>query len=826
MKSFRANSFKRAATALVLAALGGGLFAASADETFNEQVLPLLKKQCFECHSHAGKIKGGLALDSRSGWQQGGDHGTALVPGKPEESLLIKAISYTDNDLQMPPKKQLSVAEVAILEQWITQGAHDPRESEVAQAKKKGVNIEEALKHWAFQPMNAKTGSLPRLLSSGLASNQEADRYTLLRRASLDLTGLPPTREDIDSFVSDKSSDAFAHVVDRLLGSHAFGERWARFWLDLVGYADQVGTANNVAAPQAWRYRDYVVRAFNVDKPFDQFIHEQVAGDLMQSGDVVQRQDQIIATGFLLLGNINIVEVDKAKLRVDMVDQQIEKVGKAFLGMTLNCVRCHDHKFDPISLQDYYGLAGIFMSTESVYHTGRGVWSAPTFAELPATPAEQARLQEARHEHEETVAALRAKASESKQSLGALDARIAAAKGKADKEVSLKVKNENLKELVDLMRQKSERLQHVRSLDDRLAHLDYIQPGTSIACATHDRAKPADTQITIRGNAHALGSTVPRGFVKAAFSGSAPAIPANQSGRAQLADWLTSSNNKLTSRVTVNRLWQKLFGQGIVPSVDYFGLRGEKPRNPELLDALATRFVQIGWSQKKLIREIMLSPAYRQSSSAPTNPSLTAQYRSRLDAEAIRDSVLAISGSLLPASGGPALALEFPENVSGLDPKSVNPVAFSVTKFRPEQANVRTLYLPIIRSSLQKGPGEILDIFDFAQPAQLQGQRFITTVPPQALYLMNGPLAKNEGGRLGDQLWKAPAKDDEARLAELYLRVLNRPITTDETAEALAFLATFDTPIPASDEVPQRKHLAWALLCQALFTSNEFLFRL
>lgn len=826
MKSLRPSRFKRAAVALVLAGLRCGMAASPADDMFNQQVLPLLQKQCFECHSHAGKIKGGLALDSKSGWQQGGDHGAALVPGKPAESLLMKAVSYADNDLQMPPKKQLSASEVGILEQWIKQGAHDPRESQVAQARKKGIDFGEALKHWAFQPINAKTGSLTHLLSSNLASSIEADRYTLLRRASLDLTGLPPTREDMAAFIADPSADAFAHVVDRLLGSRAFGERWARFWLDLVGYADQVGTANNVAAPQAWRYRDYVVRSFNADKPFDQFIHEQVAGDLMQASDVVQRQDQIIATGFLVLGNINIVEVDKAKLRVDMVDQQIEKVGKAFLGMTLNCVRCHDHKFDPVTLQDYYGLAGIFMSTESVYHTGRGVWSAPCFAELPATPAEQARLQQARHEYEDTVSTLKAKASESKQSMGVLDARIEAAKGKADKAVSPKEKDGPLKEVVDLIRQKGECLQQIRSFDNRLLHLNYIQPGPAIANATHDGAKPADTQITIRGNAHALGSTVPRGFVKAAFSGAAPAIPANESGRAQLADWLASPNNKLTARVTVNRIWQRLFGQGIVPSVDYFGLRGEKPRNPALLDALAARFIQLGWSQKKLIREIMLSPAYRQSSCSPSSPTVTAQYRFRLDAEAIRDAVLAISGSLLPASGGPALALEFPENVSGLDPKSVNPVAFSVTKFRPEQANVRTLYLPIIRSSLQKGPAEILDIFDFAQPAQLQGQRFITTVPPQALYLMNGPLVKNEGGRLGDQVWKAPAKDDAARLAGLYLRVLNRPITADETAEALAFLTTFEQPASASDDVSHQKHLAWALLCQALFTSNDFLFRL
>lgn len=788
---------------LLAAALLGST--ATAEVSFDREVLPLLKAQCFECHSHAGKIKGGLALDSKSGWQQGGDHGTALVPGKPAESLLIKAVRYEDHDLQMPPKKQLSAAQVAILEQWIQQGAPDPRESQVAQAKKKGVNIEEAMRHWAFQPL--KPGPLRME-----ASSQEADRYTLLRRASFDLTGLPPTMKEINNFMADSSADAFAHVVDRLLASHAFGERWARHWLDLVGYADQIGTANNVAAPEAWRYRDYVVRSFDAGKPFDQFVREQVAGDLLHSSDLAARKDQIIATGFLVLGNMNIVEDDKAKLRVDQVDQQIEKIGKAFLGMTLNCVRCHDHKFDPVTLQDYYGLAGIFMSTESVYHTGRGVWSAPCITELPQTAADRDKLGLALRDHEQVVATIKTRSTETKKQSGSLAAQLAGLTEKAARE--------------PLEKQKAECDKQAREFDNRLLHLDYIKPRPAIAHSVHDSASPGDTRITIRGNAHALGDTVPRGFVQAAYSGTPPTIPAGQSGRLQLADWLVDSNNKLTARVTVNRIWQKLFGQGIAPSVDYFGLRGEKPTDPALLDALALRFMKLGWSQKQLIREIMLSPAYRQEAAGESNAPAPAQHRFRLDAEAIRDSVLAISGGLLQGSGGPALALEYPENVSGLDPKNVNPVAFSVSKFRPEQASLRTLYLPVVRSSVQKGPGEILDIFDFAQPAQLQGQRSITTVPPQALYLMNGPLIKNEAGRLGDQIWKTPAADDTERLARLYLRVFNRPITSDETREALGFLASFDTPIPASDEVSQRKHQAWALLCQALFTSNEFLFRL
>ena len=636
-----------------------------AGDEFTDRVLPLLKQRCFECHSHEAKIKGGLSLDSKSGWQIGGEHGAAVVPGKVDDSLLIKAVRYQDHDLQMPPKKRLAAEEIAVLEQWVARGASDPRANAAMVAKKKGLDFDAALKHWAFQPIKDQRVSLE--------GGPEADRYTLLRRVSLDLTGLPPSPADIDSFVNDKSAQAFERVVDRLLASTGFGERWARHWLDLVGYADQVGTANNVPAPHAWRYRDYVIRAFNEDKPFDQFVHEQLAGDLMKSNSVRERQDQLTATGFLVLGNINIVEADKDKLRVDVVDQQIEKVGKTFLGMTLQCVRCHDHKFDPIKQTEYYGLAGIFMSTDSVYLTGRGVWSAPTFAELPETESDRTSREAAAQTHHHLITKTKADRDAAKQRSNELTTQIKAESDKAKRE--------------PLEKQKADSIKQASDLDKKLAHLDYIKPSVAVVHAPRDVAKPSDTRITIRGNPHALGDTVPRGFVRASFKGDPPAIPANQSGRLQLAHWLTDPQNTLTARVTVNRVWQHLFGEGLVRSVDYFGLRGEKPANLPLLDHLAARFIQLGWSQKSLIREIVLSPAYRQESGK-------LQQRLRLDAEQIRDSVLAISGGLLSHNKTTALALEYAENVSGLDPKNVNPVAFAVNKFRPEQSFERTLYLP------------------------------------------------------------------------------------------------------------------------------------
>lgn len=760
---------------------------------FEKEVRPILVERCYACHSHGEKIKGGLVLDSRSGWQSGGDSGPALVPGKPEASLLIKAIGYADSQLQMPPKKKLGEAEIAVLKEWVKRGAPDPRESMTV--RQRAVSIEAARKHWSFQPIRKPAAvqaaqGIDGFIAAKLAANRlvpapQTDRYTWLRRVSFDLTGLPPTPQQIDAFIHDQAPDARDKVVDRLLASPAFGERWARHWLDLVGYADQIGSANNVPAIHAWRYRDYVIRAFNAGKPFDEFIREQIAGDLLPATSVAQRQDQLTGTGFLVLGNINIVEADKDKLRVDIVDQQIEKVGKTFLGMTLQCARCHDHKFDPVSQREYYGLAGIFTSIESVYLTGRGVWSSVPFGELPLAERDRRQLAARQKAHEMVVAQVQGELAKAKTPGGASPDE----KAKADK--------------------------LARDLENQLRHLEFIQPAAPQAYEVRETAAPGDTRITIRGNPHALGETVPRGFVAIASRGRPPSVPRDQSGRIQLAEWLTGPDNVLTSRVLVNRIWQKLFGEGLVRSVDYFGLRGEQPSHPELLDYLAWRFMHDGWSSKRLIREIVLSATYGRDSrglSDPENRLLARQNTVRLDAEAIRDATLAISGDLVAGSDGPSLALEFRDNVSGLDPKNVNPVAFSLSKFRPGQAWQRTVYLPIVRSSAQKGPAEILDFFDFAQPAQFLGQRPVTTVPPQALFLMNSPLFKTQAARLAAALIRL--EDEPLRLAKLYLRVLNRPITPEETAEAHSFLAQSSS----AD--------AWTSLCHALLTCNEFLFRL
>jgi hypothetical protein len=791
---------------------------------FESKVLPLLQQRCYECHSHEKKIKGGLALDLKTGWQTGGDNGPAIIPGDLVKSHLIQAVRYADPEIEMPPKGKLAASEIEVLEKWVAMGAPDSRVAKVTDKKARVIDIAAGKKFWAFQPVrdaqapavkntswpldNVDRFVLAKLEASGLSPNADADAYTWLRRVSLDLTGLPPTPEAISTFIHDShgSSRAYEAVVDRLLASKAFGERWARHWLDLTGYADQIGTSNNVFAEHAWRYRDYIINAFNNDKPFDRFIREQIAGDLLPFTTPQERAANITATGFLVLGDVEIVAVDKLKMEHDLVDQQVSKVGTAFLGMTLGCVRCHDHKFDPITQHDYYAIAGMFRSTDSTYKTDNGVWSSVNASEMPETPEQQAKRAQLLAANEAKLKSLQSE-------------REAAEKEKAALEPQIKDAAKEAKAALE--KKRDELAARIKAINSETEHAKFFAPVAPKAFAVRDRPKTDDMQITIRGNPYALGDKVKRGVMSVASWGELPPIPANQSGRVQLADWLVDPRNPLTARVTVNRIWQKLFGEGLVRSVDYFGIRGEQPTHPELLDHLATRFVKSGWSQKQLIRSLVLSRAYRMSSAHkaiamakdPDNRLLWRMNRQRLDAEAIRDSMLAISGKLAPANGGPALPLEFPENVSSLSPKAVNPPAFNLKKFRPVQEFERTVYLPVIRTATQPGPAKLRDVFDFTQPAQIAGKRAETAVPTQALFLLNSDMLRARATELAQHLTQTESNAG-ARLEALWLRVLSRPITSAERDEASQLI----------ESLPADK--AWIELSHALLSSNEFLLRL
>ncbi|MFM8537801.1 MAG: PSD1 and planctomycete cytochrome C domain-containing protein [Planctomycetaceae bacterium] len=815
------------------------------DAFFRAKVEPILRTRCYECHSHAGEINGGLVLDSRSGWQSGGDSGPAVVPGDAAQSLLIKAVRYTLPGLEMPPQGKLPAAEIATLEEWVAKGAADPRQAGPAVVKKTGVDVEAGRSHWAYQPVrdpgppagrvrpwpltDADAFLLAKHDAAGIRPAAEADRHTWLRRVTFALTGLPPTEADIAGFVADRTPQAHERVVDRLLASPAYGERWARHWLDLVGYAEQIGTEGKVFAEHAWRYRDYLVDAFNADKPFDRFVREQIAGDLLPAATPRERRDNLVATGFLVLGDVDINAVDKLKMELDFVDSQVSKVGIAFLGMTLGCVRCHDHKFDAIGQEDYYGLAGMFRSTQSTYKTPFGIWSNVLRVPLPELDEDRA----AGERHEAALAEWRRE----KATLAAEVESFGPDGGD------------------DVARRRDELKKKVTAIEGRIAHGEYFHPGRPQALAVQDVREPADMRLTVRGNPHALGGTMPRGLVRVAMWGPQPRIPERESGRRELAEWIADPRNPLTARVAVNRVWQKLFGEGIVRSVDYFGTQGDTPSHPELLDHLAARFMAEGWSHKRLLRTLALSRAYRLSSAVgpqaeigtqievePQNKLVWRMNARRLDAESIRDAMLVASGRLALSAGGPGLPLEHPENVTGLPIKEKQDghPQFTLKKGRESQAFERTLYLPVVRTGTQPDTARLRDIFDFPQPAQITGRRNETSVPTQSLYLLNAGLLRQRGEELAGTLLAAEGTDAE-RIGRLWLRVLSRPATASERDEALAFLQACRVQASGSEsgresggepeaEEARRQQAAadaerraWAELARGLFGTNEFL---
>ena len=670
---------------------------------------------------------------------------------------------------------------------------------------------------------------LARLDRAGLRPVPDADRHTWLRRVSLDLTGLPPTPAEIEAFVGDKSPRAFEAVVDRLLGSRAYGERWARHWLDLTGYADMMGTSNNVFAQHAWRYRDYLISAHHNDKPFDRFVREQIAGDLLPAASPAEQAENITATGFLMVGDVEIVEPDKAKMEADHIDTQVGKIGTAFLGMTLGCVRCHDHKFDPIALTDYYGIAGILRSSPSTHKIPFGVWSSLNTTDLPETPEQLAARQKLEAEQAEKLASLKSERdrgeTEKKSVVDELAQLEKALKTTSDDVTSVLKKKETL------VKRRDELTEQVKKLATAIQHAEFFQSQRPQAFAMHDGAQPADMPIYIRGNPYAPGAVVPRGVVRVASWDEFPAIPAGQSGRLQLADWLADRRNPLTPRVTVNRIWQKLFGEGLVRSVDYFGTRGESPSHPELLDHLATRFMNGGWSQKQLIRALVLSRTYRLDSVNdatankvdPDNRLLWRMHRRRLDAEALRDGLLAVSGELRPSDGGPALVLEEVDNCGALVREGVNPPNYTHRKPRAAEEFQRTIYLPVMRTNFA-GDDRLRAFFDFVNPAQIAGQRSQTVVPTQSLFLMNNELLRKRAKALADQLI-AESMSAEARVNQLWLRVFNRPITPVEREDALAFVTQLNASLE-SQKASTRESLRWQELCHSLLASNEFLYRL
>jgi hypothetical protein len=867
-------------------------------EFFEKQVRPVLVERCYECHSTDQKIKGGLALDSRDGTLKGGDSGPALAPGNPEKSRLIGAVRYQDHDLQMPPKKRLSDNEIRTLETWVKMGAPDPRNKATVTNTVRPIDVKEGRKFWSFAPLSrVQPPHVPgvespidafvgaKLAEHRLPSAPPSDKRTLLRRATFDLTGLPPTPQEMEVFLADTSPEAFARVVENLLASPQYGERWGRHWLDVVRYADSNGMDENVAFGHAWRYRDYVVRALNEDKPYDTFLIEQLAGDLLP-----RSEDSLVATGFLALGARVLAEPDVQKLEMDIIDEQIDTLGKAFLGMTLGCVRCHDHKFDPISQEDYYGLAAIFRSTRSLSHEKMGAikyW----YEHSLATPAEQAlkketddRLKQKQAQLTALISKARAEAKR-KTEVQAADYLAAACLLTADaslKDAATAAKPDGLRPEIILScrnyieqhrdltlfahwwaQHPGKNAQAVRDhygslfskalesktgpvyaaltdpkgflalpvkdaealdptelapisiLRKDISQLEAARPELPAAMGVAEAKVVRTLPIHIRGSHLSLGKPVERGFPEVMRTGfSNPILSEKQSGRLELARWLTSSENPLTARVMVNRLWRWHFGQGIVSTTENFGTTGSKPSHPELLDWLARRFIEGGWSIKDLHRQIMLSATYQRGSHLtelptdandprvvdPENKFLWRANIQRLEAEQIRDAMLATCGWLNPEMGGKTIPLRNREFV-------FNHTSKDATTYENPR---RTLYLPVIRNHLY----DVLEQFDYPDPTTPSGSRHSTVVAPQALLMMNAPIVQEAAKRLARRLLKIAVPDE--RVVEAYSLLYGRPPQAQEIADALGYVDEF-----GKTETPDR---SWALLCHALYASNEFLY--
>jgi len=1072
---------------LALAALSVAPLNAQIDPTgvefFEKRIRPVLVEQCYVCHSVATQAMADLRLDSKAGLMTGGSRGPAIVPGSPETSLLLRAITYRDLDLTMPPTGKLSDEQIDDFTTWIRMGAPDPRDDEAPPAADPElIDIEKGRKFWSFQPVREHAPPavqrtdwtltevdnfiLARLESEGLSPASAADKRTLLRRITFDLIGLPPTLKEIEDFLADDSPSAFEKVVERLLTSPHYGERWARHWLDLVRYAETNGHEYDNDKVDAWRYRDYVIRAFNDDLPYDQFMREQIAGDLLADKRLNadgSGHESPIGTSVYWFGEVLNSPTDSIKSRADQVDNQIDVFGKAFLALTVACARCHDHKFDPIPTADYYALAGVLHSTEmfetTVDSPSRQSEIAKLRGDIASTNAEVYRILEpapgpltSRLASDLTAAAdfllaedgiadsvdplVRARADQLERALampshpfypfirvarmiahgearslgeawsrlakdqpaataseqieiakfeasgfedwlesgqafahaarrrlppnqglfdyrgeglansfgegsdrfvGSLTSRkfripkrwlhVRLAGGGRDLD-SLRRSDLNVTLVVDGHKGKSfvpsgmagfewqsarmvaqfERLSYFEivdrardahivvdrivfsdseeppsdirdlhpgvtdlldrddlgsledlavayqevfesaanrpdsdflfalnptasregmaviladsvrdGLDDlqerRLAQADQI-PESAFAMSSRDE-NPHNVKIHLRGSHKNLGREAPRGFLRVLVSPTASET-SNASGRLRVADQLARPDNPLPARVMVNRIWKHHFGQGIVRSTDNFGKTGERPTHPALLDYLAKRFIDSGWSVKAMHRLMVLSQAYRMSAEPsveakqadPENRLLHHMTVRRLEAEVIRDALLAVSGSLDPALFGPSVMPHISEHQDGRGkPAKPGPV---------DGGRRRSLYIGVRRNFLTP----LFLAFDYPLPTSTIGRRNTSTVPSQALMMMNNEFITLEARRWAERLLRGQA-DQGDRIESLFLSAFARPPEADELREVSAFLRQ---QAGRYDGTGINDPRVWADLVHVLINSTEFIF--
>jgi hypothetical protein len=933
---------------------------------FESRIRPILVNHCYKCHSESSKqAKGGLRLDSRESVIKGGDSGTAVIPGHVNESLIIQAVAYDGGFYDMPPSGKLSEIQISDLKKWVQSGAADPRKS-VGDTQMTGSKSSStaAKNHWAFQKV--KTPEIPKVIQNQwpldaidhfiLAKLEEkqlkpapvAQRQAWLRRVWFDLVGLPPTSDAIARFMNDKSSELQARtkVVDELLAQPQFGERWGRHWLDVARFAESSGGGRTLLFKDAWRYRDYVINAFHTDMPYNQFLKEQIAGDVLPSKTESDKIRQLTATGFLVLGPTNYEEQDKYQLRMDIVDEQIDTIGRTTMGMTIGCARCHDHKFDPIPTRDYYAIAGIFRSTRTLQNDTDNV---AHWIDQPLPP--DSITKQAIANHEKSVNELQSKIKSIRSQILKLDSRtsqlasagvinpdilpgvvIDDAKAKPsgnwkssiyggnylgvgavydtknqDRPATLTFdpdfpksglyevrlayvphSNRATNTAIRILHADGEELKHVNqqakppiegrflslgtfrfeaggagfvmvsnegsngtvsvdavwfvppeetsishqniakndqgtallkelrsqlsTLEKQLVRLKKQAPERPFAMTVRDHENVQDSPIHIRGNSKTLGSKVPRGGLSVVTEVPFETIkPETSSGRPGFAEWLTDNRHPLTARVMVNRVWLWTFGDGLVRTADNFGTTGQLPTHPELLDHLASRFMENGWSVKHLIRDIVLSQTYAMSDDIsddaaqkdPENQLLSRFSRRRLDAESLRDAMLAAAGVIDKQVGGP--------NIQGATSIDSNDNGAAAVEYGYQFKDFRrSAYTPAFRNKRL----ELFEAFDFADINQAIGRREQSTVATQALFLMNHPFVREMAQRTAKRILLSPFEDNRARLDQITRWILSRPATEAEADILLPSLKS------ASSQTDLEK--AWTNIAHALFASVEF----
>jgi len=771
----------------VFTAAAASLATAAADHDFARDVQPLLARRCYACHGPDTQ-QAGLRLDERASATAALDSGsTAIVPGAVAASEILARITSADPDLRMPPEgPRLSADEIASLRAWIEAGA-------------------EWQAHWAFRPVErppvpaAGPGNPvdafidAGLAARGLARSPEADRASLLRRATYSVTGLPPGEPEMQAFLADDSPDAWEQVIDRLLASPHYGEHWGRHWLDLVRYAETNSFERDGAKPHVWRYRDYVIRSFNDDKPYDQFVLEQLAGDELAEPSA----DALIATGYYRLGLWDDEPADKLQARYDGLDDIVSTTGQVFLGLTINCARCHDHKIDPLPQRDYYGMLAFFhnITPPGDRHPN------PAFIEQPL-PAAGGTLAEARDQAEER------------------DRRRAEAQANIDA-LHQRIKEHGEQALDDLARADLARWKRL------LARLESERAAQPQALVVSEHGpQPPETFVFYRGNPHA--EPKPENRVEPAFPAilepPAPEIVPAPSGRSSgrrtaLANWMTSPANPLTARVMANRIWQYHFGRGIVRSPNNFGLLGDPPTHPELLDWLAAELVACGWRLKPLHKTILMSRAYRASSQAvpealardPLNDACWRFQMRRLAAEELRDSIHVASGAFNPKMFGPSVYPAMPQAVLATQSQPGKGWGRSP----PEEQARRSVYIHVKRSLLTP----ILADFDLADPDASCPVRFTTTQPTQALGMMNGDFLHAQARAFAGRV-RREAGGTNAEQTALVRRAIEvalvRPATEAEVERGVALVADLE----AKDGVGPGR--AFELYCLMVLNLNEF----